>query len=163
MSFQVVIAGHRQVQRMFAKVERQVQKNMKDAIRETAKNVRRQARRNLAANKKSTRDFGNYTRETAKGIRYRVRGTMATVSAPFPAHIIEGGADPGFFPPPDVLEEWAEKKLGDRRLAFVVGRSIEKYGLSASPFFNPAVDKERKPHQSRVEKALLGIPVIRRG
>lgn len=162
MSLAITIKGAKQVQRVLKDAQKQSQKRMKDAVRETAKNIRRRAKRNLAKNRRSSTAMGNYTRETSKGLKFKVRGTSGKVTAPFPGHIIEGGADP-FFPPPDALEEWAASKLGDPNLAFPVARAISERGLEASPFLNPAAEAERSDHRRRVNQALFGISGITRG
>ena len=41
---------------------------------------------------------------------------------------------PAFFPPPAAFEAWAAKKPGDRRLAFVVARSVGARGFEGKKF-----------------------------
>lgn len=156
----VEILGAKALINQFQRARRELGKRMRAATRETAKNIRRQARRNLASNKTSSSQAGNFTRDTAKSIRYQMQGTTALLTVGFPGHIIERGTQP-FFPPPSVLEGWAGSKLGNPQAAFVVARHIAEVGLPASPFLAPAVDKERAPHAKRINKALLGMELFR--
>lgn len=160
--FSVQILGVKALRRKFKNARREGTKRVRAAVRESAKNIRRRARRILSARRRSSELAGNFNRNIAKNIRYRMLGTRANVTAPFPAHIIEGGARP-FMPPPRALEAWAAKKLGDPRLAFVAARSIAQHGLSPSPFLTTAAAIERRPHLSRMSRAVLGLELFRRG
>ena len=50
----------------------------------------------------------------------------------------EYGTDPGHFPPPSELRDWARRVLGDPNAAYPVARSIAETGLDAQPFLRPA-------------------------
>lgn len=156
----IEILGVQALIKQFQQARREVAKRMRAATRETAKNVRRQARRNLAANKTSSTAAGNFTRDTAKSIRYQMQGTTAILTVGFPGHIIERGTQP-FFPPPSQLQAWAGSKLGNPQAAFLVARHISEVGLDASPFLAPAIESERAAHSKRVSKALLGAELFR--
>ncbi|MHB1855391.1 MAG: HK97 gp10 family phage protein [Acidimicrobiales bacterium] len=76
------------------------------------------------------------------------------------APVIEEGRDQGWFPPPDALREWARKKLGDERLAFMVARAISRRGFKAQPYLGPALEavtpRVEAIFQARIAEALGG-------
>jgi len=53
----------------------------------------------------------------------------------------EFGTDPGHFPPPSELRDWARRVLGDPNAAYPVARSIAETGLDAQPFLGPAFEE----------------------
>lgn len=57
------------------------------------------------------------------------------------AQVIEFGRKAGWFPNVDNLKVWARRRLGDERLAFVVGRAIKKRGFQAQPYLEPALEE----------------------
>ncbi len=56
------------------------------------------------------------------------------------APVLESGRTTGWFPPISELKVWARRKLGDERLAFVVGRAIKRRGFRAQPYLAPALE-----------------------
>ena len=50
----------------------------------------------------------------------------------------EFGTDPGHFPPPSALRDWARRVLGDEGAAYPVARSIAETGLDEQPYLRPA-------------------------
>ena len=50
----------------------------------------------------------------------------------------EFGTDPGHFPPPSALRDWARRVLGDESAAYPVARSIAETGLDEQPYLRPA-------------------------
>ena len=56
------------------------------------------------------------------------------------APVVEFGRPTGWFPNVTELRTWARRKLGDARLAFVVGRAIQQRGFRAQPYLGPAVE-----------------------
>ena len=160
MSIRIEIIGAKALQRQFQKAKRSIRSRMRKATRETANAARKRMRRTLSARKGSSIEAGNFSRGTAKSIQVRMEGSTALLSAGFPALIIERGTKP-FFPPPAALEAWAASKLGDPLAAYPVARAIAERGLAPSPFFQPALEAERRPHAKRVQKALLGAELFR--
>jgi hypothetical protein len=57
------------------------------------------------------------------------------------ASVVEFGKSAGWFPNLTDLKAWARRKLGDERLAFVVGRAIQKRGFRAQPYLAPALEE----------------------
>lgn len=57
------------------------------------------------------------------------------------AQAVEFGRAAGWFPNLTDLKVWARRKLGDERLAFVVGRAIKKRGFKAQPYLGPALEE----------------------
>lgn len=53
----------------------------------------------------------------------------------------EFGTDPGHFPPPSALQDWARRTLGDPDAAYPVARSIAATGLEAQPYLRPAFEE----------------------
>ena len=53
---------------------------------------------------------------------------------------IEYGSRP-FYAPIQPLKEWARRKLGDENIAYAVQAKIAKVGITASPFFRPALSQ----------------------
>ena len=53
----------------------------------------------------------------------------------------EFGTDPGYFPPPSELRDWARRTLGDPDAAYPVARSIAETGLEAQPYLRPAFEE----------------------
>jgi len=53
----------------------------------------------------------------------------------------EFGTDPGHFPPPSALRDWARRTLGDPDAAYPVARSIAATGLEAQPYLRPAFEE----------------------
>ena len=160
MSIRIEIIGTKKLERQFKKAKRQIRGRMRKATRETANAARRRMRRTLSGRKGSSIEAGNFSRGTAKSIQVRMEGTTALLTAAFPALIIERGTKP-FFPPPAALEAWAGSKLGDPSAAYPVARAIAERGLAPSPFFQPALEAERKDHTKRVQKALFGAEIFR--
>lgn len=68
--------------------------------------------------------------------------------------VVEKGADP-FFPPPDALEGWAGRVLGDEDLAFVVARSISETGFDPRPYLEPAFEENEDWAIERVQEAIM--------
>lgn len=56
------------------------------------------------------------------------------------ASVLESGRTTGWFPPVSELKAWARRKLGDERLAFVIGRAIKRRGFRAQPYLTPAIE-----------------------
>ena len=56
------------------------------------------------------------------------------------APVVEFGRPTGWFPNVTELRSWARRKLGDARLAFVVGRAIQRRGFKAQPYLTPAFE-----------------------
>lgn len=56
------------------------------------------------------------------------------------APVVEFGRPTGWFPNVGELRTWARRKLGDARLAFVVGRAIQRRGFKAKPYLLPALE-----------------------
>ena len=52
----------------------------------------------------------------------------------------EFGTDPGHFPPPSALRDWARRVLGDPDAAYPVAQSIAETGLDAQPYLRPAFE-----------------------
>ncbi len=78
---------------------------------------------------------------------------MAQVGSTLPyAKTVEFGRASGWFPNFDALKVWARRRLGDERLAFVVGRAIKKRGFRAQPYLNPALEEA----QPRVQLIFAG-------
>jgi hypothetical protein len=59
------------------------------------------------------------------------------------------------FPPVDALRDWAQKFLGDERLAFVVARAISRRGTFAQPFMGPAVLQNMPVFRDAIAAAVL--------
>lgn len=59
------------------------------------------------------------------------------------------------FPPVDALKDWAQKFLGDERLAFVVARAISRRGTYAQPFMGPALLQNMDTFRSAIAAAVL--------
>jgi hypothetical protein len=57
------------------------------------------------------------------------------------ASVIEFGKSAGWFPNLSDLKVWARRKLGHERLAFVVGRAIQRRGFRAQPYLAPAFEE----------------------
>lgn len=57
------------------------------------------------------------------------------------APVIEFGKSAGWFPNLTDLKVWVRRKLGDERLAFVVGRAIKRRGFRAQPYLGPAMEE----------------------
>ena len=53
---------------------------------------------------------------------------------------MEYGSRP-FYAPIQPLKEWARRKLGDENIAYAVQAKIAKVGITASPFFRPALSQ----------------------
>ena len=70
-----------------------------------------------------------------QGLRGVTGGTHAII-------FLERGTKP-HWPPIKALEGWAQRKLGDRRLAFVVARAISKRGTKAIRMFAKSLEKLR--------------------
>lgn len=69
------------------------------------------------------------------------------------AAYVEFGSRP-HWPPVDALKGWAQKKLGDESLAFVVARGIAQNGTPAKPFLGPAVLKNKSAFLRDVARAI---------
>ncbi len=57
------------------------------------------------------------------------------------------------FPPIDALRDWAQKFLGDAKLAFVVARAISRRGTYAHPFMGPALLANMPVFRQAIEAA----------
>lgn len=66
---------------------------------------------------------------------------------------VELGTRP-HFPPTQALEQWAEDKLGDARLAFVVARAISRRGTPPRPFLGPALMSHQSTFRSAIARAM---------
>lgn len=54
---------------------------------------------------------------------------------------VEFGTSP-HMPPVEALEDWAERKLGDRKKAWALAMAIKKRGTRAYPFIRPTLRNE---------------------
>ena len=70
------------------------------------------------------------------------------------APVVEFGRESGWFPPVSELKIWARRKLGDERLAFVIGRAIKRRGFKAQPYLTPALEAGRSRIQTIFENRL---------
>jgi len=70
------------------------------------------------------------------------------------APVLESGRTIGWFPPVSELKVWARRKLGDERLAFVVGRAIKRRGFKAQPYLLPAFEAGTSRIQTIFESRL---------
>lgn len=70
------------------------------------------------------------------------------------APVLESGRTTGWFPPVSELKTWARRKLGDEKLAFVVGRAIKRRGFKAQPYLLPALEAGKARVQSIFENRL---------
>ena len=70
------------------------------------------------------------------------------------APVLESGRTMGWFPPISELKIWARRKLGDERLAFVVGRAIKRRGFRAQPYLLPALEAGSSRIQTIFESRL---------
>ena len=52
----------------------------------------------------------------------------------------EFGTEPGHFPPPSELRDWARRVLGDPGAAYPVAQSISETGLDEQPYLRPAFE-----------------------
>jgi hypothetical protein len=75
---------------------------------------------------------------------------------------LEEGTRP-HWPPISALEGWAQRKLGDRSLAFLVARAISRRGTKAIPMFkrsfeklSPRIIKDFRAGQRKLRDILLG-------
>ena len=69
------------------------------------------------------------------------------------ASYVEFGTRP-HFPPVAAMRPWAEKKLGDPDLAFVIARAISIHGTRPHPFMGPALLKNQSTFRREVARAL---------
>lgn len=66
--------------------------------------------------------------------------SLAPYSAP-----LEFGTVP-FWAPIGPLLEWAKRKLSDESIGYAIQKKIAKEGISAHPFFRPALDVTMRVH-----------------
>ena len=66
----------------------------------------------------------------------------------------EFGTDPGHFPPPSALRDWARRVLGDEGAAYPVARSIAETGLDEQPFLRPAFRENLEWALDRINDAV---------
>ena len=64
-----------------------------------------------------------------------------TYSAPY-ATYVEFGTEP-HMPPVEPLEQWAQKKLGEKGLGWAIAKKIAKEGTEPKPFLRDAIDQAR--------------------
>ena len=57
---------------------------------------------------------------------------------------VEFGSPP-HMPPVDALKGWAQRKLGDEKLAWAVAMGIKKRGTRPHPFIRPTYNNELMP------------------
>lgn len=70
----------------------------------------------------------------------KVDGLMGSVGSSVEyAEFVEYRTRP-HFPPPQALEGWAGRVLGDKGLAFIVARGISLHGTKAQPYLIPALE-----------------------
>ena len=66
----------------------------------------------------------------------------------------EFGTDPGHFPPPSALRDWARRVLGDEGAAYPVARSIAETGLDEQPYLRPAFRENLEWALDRINNAV---------
>ena len=66
----------------------------------------------------------------------------------------EFGTDPGHFPPPSALRDWARRVLGDEGAAYPVARSIAETGLDEQPYLRPAFKDNLEWALDRINNAV---------
>jgi len=66
----------------------------------------------------------------------------------------EFGTDPGHFPPPSALRDWARRVLGDEGAAYPVARSIAETGLDEQPYLRPAFKENLEWALDRINGAV---------
>ena len=108
-----------------------------------------------AANQNAPRDLGDLgnlleavTRVGETLIEIRVGSNLDRA----PAH--EFGTDPGHFPPPSELRDWARRVLGDESAAFPVARSIAETGLDETRFLRDAFESNLEWAVDRINTAV---------
>lgn len=93
---------------------------------------------------KLTKEHGKDTGIGQTGIKANVVGN--TIEIDFPKHLmyVEFGTAP-HMPPVEALEGWAQRKLGDKNLAWALALHIKKYGTTPHPFIRNTFDIELGP------------------
>ena len=66
----------------------------------------------------------------------------------------EFGTDPGYFPPPSALRDWARRVLGDESAAYPVAKSISETGLDEQPYLRPAFEENIQFVADRINDAV---------
>lgn len=92
--------------------------------------------------------------QTTSQIIGRVGSSL--VGEEYPA-VMELGRRPGSFPPVSALERWAEIKLGDARLAFVIARSIAARGIKGYFYLKRGLENSRAKIQGYFDEALRNL------
>lgn len=125
----VRIDGMKELQRKFDEAPDVVAREIRDALRKSAVEVERNVVREL--NNKGINNTGklaqSVTIEEGKlSIKVYARANYAGA--------IEYGTPPHYVSP-NVLKDWARKKLGNESLAYVVSRKIKQRGTRPRNFF----------------------------
>lgn len=149
----VSIKGHQKLIASFESSPKMLADHLSAAIEKGAKLVKQRARRTAGSP-----PIVN-TGELSRGVDYRMISRLtARVGAdarysPF----VENGRRPGNMPPVAAIERWAQTKIGQSGLGFVIARSISRKGTKAQPFFYPAVDESINDIKSIVDKEIDGF------
>lgn len=105
---------------------------------------------------------------TSKGISNtgQLRRSVSVIKASFDKGIVgvgeryglfvEGGTRP-HFPPVAPLERWAQTKLGQSGLGFVIARKIAQRGTKAQPFVEPAYKQDIEFVVKQFDYAILKL------
>jgi len=91
-----------------------------------------------------TREHGKDTGLLQSSIRAEVKDHTIVISMAEHGKYVEFGTPP-HFPPVEELEGWAQRKLGDKKLAWAVAYAISRRGTRPYPFIRPTFHTEVIP------------------
>lgn len=135
-AFSMRIEGLDDLYNGFKKAGANYEPLMAQAMRNATTKLQNEARENIRKN------HTTYQGNLAKNIRRRDPVTayvgVVAVGEEY-GGAIEFGRKPGRRPPSQPLERWAEVKLGQKGLGFVIARKIAREGTRPQPFLEPAL------------------------
>jgi len=137
-NFTIRIEGLDKLQQNFREAGVNYKSMFQQAMIRATQQIQNKARDNIRMN--GTTYQGNLARSITVREATESRGIVAvseTYGLP-----VELGRKPGTMPPSAPLERWAQVKLGQSGLGFVIARKIKREGTKAQPFMEPTFKSE---------------------
>lgn len=134
-TFSMKIKGLDELYAGFKKAKANFEPVMEQAMRNSTTKIQNDARENIRKNKSTYQ--GNLAKNTRRRDPVTAYHGEVVVGEEY-GGAVEFGRRPGKPPPYKALERWAQLKLGQKGLGFVIARKIGKEGTKPKPFLEPA-------------------------
>ena len=154
------IRGLQELLKNMDRMEDDIRREAMLGLEKAGKNIIEDAQRNLRQDKINTTGVLSQSGKTQRVDENTVEAGFIADNGNGYAEFVEYGRRSGRMPPPDVMGEWAYKKLRIRkreiadRVGWALAVRIGQKGTRPHPFFKPAVDKNQSKIKGVIQDAI---------